>query len=76
MYRPARCSHYFHHDLNLIVIDNRLKIMDNLFLYWILRKIPQIKHILDIQLIADPLVDPGAFVFTTSTTPEPTVRIP
>ena len=53
-------SHHFYHDPNLVIFDDRLKIMYDLILYRISGEIPQIQHVLNIQLIADPLVDPRA----------------
>ena len=53
-------THHFYDDLDLVILYNLLKIMDNLLLNRILRKISQIQYVFDIQFITDSLVDPGA----------------
>ena len=53
-------AHYFYHDLYIIILDDGLKIMHDLFLHRIARKILQIQNIFDIQFFSDPLVDTRA----------------
>src|SRR5699024_10260417 len=52
-------AHNLDNDLYIIVLNDRLEIMDDLFLYRISREILQIQYILNIQFISDPLIDPG-----------------
>ena len=50
-------SHNLHHDPDLRIIDDRINIMDDLLLDRISRKVSDIEHIFNIDLISCPLVD-------------------
>ena len=44
-------AHNFHDDIHFRIVDDRLKIMNQDFLYRISREISQIQHIFDVDLI-------------------------
>ena len=45
-------SHHFHHNSHFRIVYNHVKIVNNLLLHRVSRKIPQIQYIFDVDLIA------------------------
>ena len=50
-------AHDLHHDPHFFVIHDILKVVGDKLLHRVIREIPQIQHIFDAELLAQPLID-------------------